>query len=174
MTKEQVVKLVGQGAVKDSDVYGDDVLEVATAPDPHPDFEDYLLVISPKQGLLKIIASGKKVRTTRYGDDLHDLFLETTAALVNIYGPVTNTFDFLASDSTWDEPQDWMMGLVKGERRLISFWVFKTTPRPKHICGITLEAHALSMEKGFLTLRYEFEGSLEYDAAKKAKTGRVL
>jgi hypothetical protein len=58
MTREQVVTLVGRDAVKHFKGDLDDIVTLVTAPKPHPDFEEYMLMISPERGLVKILVSG--------------------------------------------------------------------------------------------------------------------
>jgi hypothetical protein len=173
MTREQIVKLVGQDAVKHLKDEPDDVLKLSTAPTPHPDFAEYSLIISPERGLVCITASGKAIQTTRYGEGLKAAFTEIRDALSRTYGAPTVTFDFLEPGSLRNEPQDWMTGLLKNERELISLWNFKI-PYPKHITSIFLKATALSMDEGTLELTYPFEGFIEDANSKKAKAGSVF
>ena len=65
-----------------------------------------------------------------------------------------------------------MIGLLKKERTLDAFWQFKDNEN--HITGIGLEANALSTEKGFLDIFYEFDGWSAYVASKKAKSNKVF
>lgn len=80
---------------------------------------------------------------------------------------------YLKAGSIWDESRCWMMGLLKKERVLVSFWDVKST-LPNHITSITLEASALSTEEGYILLTYELEGFEEYSESKKAKQGSVF
>jgi hypothetical protein len=169
MTKEQVIAAVGQNAVKKIQ---SDVLTLTTAPKPHPAFETYQVMISPKLGLVKILAIGNTIGTNRYGNEIQTAFIETQEALVNNYGTPGVSYDFLRSGSIWAEHEDWMMGLAKGERVLATFWT--PTNSPNHITSIELEANALSMEKGYLDLGYEFEGFPEYAQSKKTDAGKVF
>jgi len=168
MTKEQIIALVGNYAVKQTN---DDALLLTRAPKPHPDFDQYMVTISPERGLLKISAIGITIQTNRYGTVLKAAFDEVRTAVASTYGPPSKDFNFLRSGSIWNEPEDWMMGLVKEERVLASYW---DKELPNHIVGIVLEANTLSTEKGYLVLRYEFAGFSEYAGAKKAKAGKVF
>ena len=64
-----------------------------------------------------------------------------------------------------------MMGLLKEERHLASTW---ETPLPNHINDIVIEAKALSQEKGYIILTYEFDGWDAYVDAKKKQAGTVF
>src|ERR1700675_3671928 len=67
MTKNQVIALVGADKILKED---GPLLRVAAAPKPDENFEAYLLIISPDQGLLKIIATGKTLDTSEFGTEL--------------------------------------------------------------------------------------------------------
>ena len=83
MTKQQVIALVGQDAVKKTTA---DALEVTTAPKPHPAFESYILIISPARGLLKIVAIGNTIRTNPFGSEVQQGFATLQSLVVNNYG----------------------------------------------------------------------------------------
>jgi hypothetical protein len=176
MTREQVLQIVGKDA-RIVDVKADpDTLLLNRVPKSHPAFEYYGLFFSPTDGLLKIVASGKIISTNVFGEALLNSFIEIRDALSKNYGQMEN-LDYLKSGSIWTDPQDWMMGLSKGERKLAAIWGLAETGNlsdlrqmdlPNRILGIMLEATAMSQDKGNLVLSYEFEGWNEYvDANRK-------
>jgi hypothetical protein len=79
--------------------------------------------------------------------------------------------DFLRAGSIWKEPEDWMMGLLKDERTLVAVW---EKALPNRIHDVVLKAGALSREKGFHKLTYEFDGWNEYVDALRKKAGTVF
>jgi hypothetical protein len=168
MTKNEVIQLVGERAVKESTDYS---LLLATAPKPHPRFELYRIFFSPQHGLLKILAAGNDVATNGFGLELKTTFTEIQDALSQIYGK-PQTFDLLRAGSIWTESQNWTMGLLKKERSLSAFWT--DSPFPNHITLIMLEAKALSTEKGYVSLTYEFEGWEAFADSLKAKQDTVF
>jgi hypothetical protein len=168
MTQEQVIQIVGKDAVKETK---GDRLSLTTVPKSHRAFELYSLTFSPKDGLLKIIAYGKDITTNGFGNAVHDYFIEIRDALSHTYGQPDITIDDVKSGSIWTEPQDWMIGLRKEERELATSW---GKSLPNRIYGIVLEAKALSSEKGYLVLSYEFEGWGEYLDMKNKKTDSVF
>lgn len=170
MSKQQIIRLVGRDAVAKET---EDTLELKTAPKPHSAFELYICVISPQKGLLKVGAIGVDVETSSSGFELRHSFDALEQALTDNYGTPEKTFDFLQAGSIWNEPQDWMMGLLKHDRVLAYYW----SPKPgaiHHIESIGLEAKALSSEKGYIVLSYEFEGFEQYADQKKAQKDQVL
>jgi hypothetical protein len=153
-SRKHVIAEVGASNVLKNDTYS---IAVSTAPKPHPNFEEYVLFFSPTQGLLKIIAIGKDVETNSAGEQLQESFHKTELSLSEIYG-TPKTLDYLAEGSIWNEPRDWMMGLVKQDRNLVSMWDTSEKVHSEHISAVILEAIALSRETGCLRLIYEFDG----------------
>jgi hypothetical protein len=171
MTQEQVIQIVGNGAVKETK---GDTLVLLTVPKPHPDFELYSLIFSPTDGLLKVMAIGKDISTNGFGEAVRSSFREIRNALLQTYGKPNPDLDFVRAGSIWKEPEDWMMGLRKDERYLESAWQEEKLPLPNQIHVIVLEAKALSTEKGFLELSYEFNGWDAYLDALKKKASTVF
>src|SRR5690242_8473129 len=72
MTLAQLSSLLGNNTlVKSSKPY---MWQTTAAPKPHPSFESYLLIISPTDGLLKVIASGLTVDTSDSGTEVRQAF----------------------------------------------------------------------------------------------------
>ncbi|HEX8697000.1 MAG TPA: hypothetical protein VF746_31570 [Longimicrobium sp.] len=131
------------------------IYRVRRAPESHPDFDGFTLVISPSHGLCKVVASSRTVETSAYGDRLKNLYERIRDALHAKYGE-GEEFDYLRSGSIWDEPRDWMMGLLREERTLASYWGRDSGTLPGNLQAIALKAVALSPSSGFLLLNYEF------------------
>ncbi len=166
VTKDQIIALLGKSTIKMSQ--GDSYI-LSTAPKPHPDFEEYLLVISPSKGLLKVAAYSKDIETSTYGDRLKQTFEEIHAALTAKYGR-SRKLDFLREGSIWNEEQDWMMGLLKEERVLSAYW----TVGKDNVQVIALSARASSRSTGTIRLAYEFTGFTEWADAHKAKDASLF
>jgi hypothetical protein len=90
MTQEQVIQIVGKDAVKEAK---GDVLRLLAVPKSHRAFDEYSLIFSPNDGLLKIIAYGKDIRTNGFGDAVHDSFVEIRDAISTTYGKPYGTLD---------------------------------------------------------------------------------
>jgi|SRR5208283_134027 len=125
MSKDRVINLVGRAAVEKET---EDSLTLTMAPKPHPIVEKYILLFSPQNGLLKVVAVSKDIETSVYGEELKRKFTEIRDSMTDTYGQPTRNFDFLKGGSIWNEDQDWMMGLAKKERVLDTYWDF----RPAH------------------------------------------
>jgi hypothetical protein len=170
MSKQQVVGSVGKTAVEKDE---GETLTLSTAPKPHSAFEKYMCVISPTKGLVKVVALGIDIQTSGTGSELSSSFGEIAAALTANYGEPEKKFDFLHAGSIWSEPQDWMMGLLKLDRTLEYFWSVDSASHA-HVEHLVLEAKAISSEKGYLVLSYEFEGFAQYAAEKRAQKDKVF
>ena len=164
MTKEQILKIVGDGAIKASD---GDVLLLTAVPEAHPDFETYTLLICPEKGLLKILAMSKSVNTNVRGTELKSAYDSLKASLATTYGKPNHALDMVSNGSIWIYPDDWMAGLAKSERALASSWM--DIPLPNKLRFIRLDAAAKSKTVGYLNLTYEFEGLEAYMKSKEAK-----
>lgn len=167
MTKDQIVAILGGKALIKVD---GDIFVFSTAPTPHPEFEEYMCVISSERGLLKVLATTKSIETNDFGETLKGKFLEIQAGVSKAYGQ-GKSFDFLEEGSIWNDPRDWMMGLLKQERTLSTYW--KPDASQDHITIVALKAVALSREKGYVSLGYEFEGWEQYVEKKKQKQDTV-
>jgi hypothetical protein len=169
-TRKQVIAEVGQSNVLKSDEYS---IKVSTAPKSHPGFEAYLLLFSPTKGLLKIVAIGKNIETNNAGEQLQETFHKTESSLNEIYG-TPKTLDYLHAGSIWNEPRDWMMGIVKKDRVLFSMWETGEKVRAEHISAVILEVDALDSETGYLRLIYEFDGWEELSDQIKRERDKVF
>lgn len=139
-------------------------------PIPFSRADEYLLLFGQKSGLCKVVASGVTKDTSVYGSELKSEFTDIRDALVSKYGGSKNDYDFLKTGSIWDDPQDWMMALLKKERVLASAWEF--TGRGDEVANLMLKANALGTNKGYVTIAYEFSNfsacRAELDASDNA------
>jgi hypothetical protein len=126
-------------------------------PQSHSAFKEYMLLFGPKTGLCKIVAMGPEVATSVYGRELRSAFDKLEERLKVQYGK-NKKYDSLEQGSVWNEPKDFMMGLLKKERTLVTFWTMEDGATLKDNIGIIeLVAKALSLEKGILLVSYDFQ-----------------
>jgi hypothetical protein len=130
------------------------VYQMRTVPEPHRAFETYLVVASRVAGLCNIRAVGENITSNNFGEQLEGEFERLENALRSKYG-AGRRFDMLRSGSLWDEPRDWMMGLLRKDRTLETYWLPDSATLPEDLAGINLEAHALSSTEGYVSLAYE-------------------
>jgi hypothetical protein len=167
MTRAQVIALVGRDSVdtKESEA---DILVVSSAPKAHPAFDKYILFISPTEGLLKIRASGKTIDTDDTGSELRNAFDDIVKGVTQKYGVRTEALDFCNGGVGCSGEDVWMLGLLEKNRTLATYWDFRNNP-VNQITYISVEATALSLNKGWASFNCEFEGWEAYVDSKKAK-----
>lgn len=120
----------------------------------YPDADFYTFIITPKSGLCKISVATVDIPTSAYGTELVQKYDDIKSALTQKYGSPSRDFDFLRAGSIWNEPKDWMMGLLKNERTRAAFWTGRELQ--DSIKAIKVEAEALSSSKGYISFSYEF------------------
>jgi len=136
-----------------------------TVPKPHSAFEGYALLVPPSTGLCQIRAISKDVHTSSHGLQLRTQFEALREALVKKYG-ACDELDTLLTGSIWNEPEDFMMGLLKRERFLRAEWDFRPNSESNsEIARITLGAEAKSRDTGWLLLQYNLSNHDEGQAA---------
>lgn len=139
-------------------------------PRPHPAFEFYVLQIAPSSGLSWIKAVGREISTNGFGTSVSSAFAEMEGKLRSTYGNCERT-DLLMLGSIWNEPQDWMMGLLKGDRLLASHWELSTGAKlTEAIESVFLGASAADTDSGFIAIEYALKNhaaaTQEIDAAQ--------
>lgn len=149
------------------------VYSAPSLPNPHPDFDDYRLVITPDHGLCKVIAWSRLIETSVYGTQAASKFTSIEEALTTKYGN-PKRLDFLMSGSIWNEQRDWMMGLLKKERTLMSYWTNKEHELPDKVSTVMLETIALDKERALVHLIYEFKNSSQCTNWIKSQKGLAL
>jgi hypothetical protein len=95
--------------------------KLTNVPRPHSAFGMYVVQVAPVGGLCWIKAIGKTLATSSYGIELKSALKKMEQKLEASYGK-HKTIDFLMPGSYWDEPRDWMTGLIKKERVFGAIW----------------------------------------------------
>ncbi|MGZ4787784.1 MAG: hypothetical protein ACXVZX_04640 [Terriglobales bacterium] len=169
MTKSQIIELVGQKNVDPSTLKGE-VLRVKTAPKPSSAFAGYMLMVSPKDGLLRVAAVGPNLNTSDDGLQLRAAYQAVLQGLTHDFGPPSSTTDECNGPGILCKRNDnWMMTLYGKQRKLGSTWlptVPTQTMRQAGVHVITLQVNASSMNSGFISCDFELEG---YDHYAKGK-----
>lgn len=148
--------------------------ELPSVPVPHNGFHTYLARIGPESGLCWIKAVGREVKTNQHGIALRRAFKEMEGKLAGVYGEFEHT-DILAGGSTWSLPRDWMMGLVKNERYLISIWEQGGKARlDGELQSVALSAAAESRTRGYISIEYRFRNYDTCDAEILQRANAML
>lgn len=132
------------------------VFQTEHVPKKHSSFENYVLKIGPKSGLSWIKAIGKSIQTNDFGISVKASFEEMKDKLAKKYGQ-PEEYDFLLTGSIWNEPNDWMNGIINGERSLVASWKSSSTQTlPNNLESIFLGAQAEDTSSGYLIIEYSF------------------
>jgi len=150
------------------------VYTTTKVPNPHSAFEQYAIKIGPKSGLCWIKAIGKDISTSRYGVELKSAFNEMKERLERGYGENITT-DMLFPRSIWNEPEDFMMGMLKKERFLMAVWDEDSGAQLReNIVQIGLVASALRTTTGYLSVEYSFSNKSACDGEIEEMQDDVL
>ncbi len=117
---------------------------------PHPSFTEYMVRMDTTDGIYDIRAISDDIEDSDFGTKTKAEYLQVKEQVSSTYG-TPEEFDFLKSGSIWDAPEDWMFGLYKGDRYLVSFW----DPNTDAIESISLEAKGLSSTSSYVVLGYQ-------------------
>lgn len=123
-------------------------------PKPHPDFPSYLGLIGRTTGLQWIKAVGKDIKTNTFGTALRSAFDEFATRLAKAYGK-GRLDDILLTGALYDEPEDFMRALERGERALMMTWEKSAGSAVEApLISVALMAAALDDDTGFLAIEY--------------------
>jgi hypothetical protein len=150
----------------------DFMVALESVPKPHPDLESYVVQVTPQAGVCFVKGIGKTISTSVYGTEIKSNFNSLRDQLESVYGR-SKSMDTLLPNSIWNEPKDFMMGLLKKERILAARWSTKDGLQLKPgITSVFLGVSALSQEKAYAVVEYYFDNTgaceAEVNAAKKA------
>jgi len=148
--------------------------KLTSVPKPHSAFEFYVIQVAPNSGLCWIKAIGKDIATSSYGLELKSEFSEMEKKLEGTYGK-HKIMDFLMPGSIWNEPNEWMMGLIKKERVLMALWDKKEgSALPANLETVALIASPSSRDKGYISIEYLFANEESCNAELAAQEDDAL
>lgn len=132
------------------------VFQTERLPRHHDAFEGYLLVVSDKVGLCKIIGLGETIAVKPEGKELKSAFHDLEEAIEKKYGRHL-TRDELEPGSKLTGRDQWMASLHGKERHLTAFWdAEERSTLSDDIAEIVLDSRSLSEAEGYLRLHYAF------------------
>lgn len=161
-TRDQIIAAIGKDNILKQQ---GDILEVAAAPRPDPNFDSYLLIVGPTTGLVKLIATGKDIEDDATGRLMKAQFVALKTDLSKGYGDPSDNFDFLDVKATHRSTGQFMLALTNNERSLAAYWTKKDFGN--QITSISLSGNGLGSDTGYLSIEYEFAGYHDYLVAKK-------
>lgn len=143
-----------------------------SVPKTNSDFGRYLAIVTPEDGLCKILAIGVDHPSDAQGVMVREIFAALTSVLSGKYG-APKTYDMLETGALWTAPSAYAMSLFQGERTLTNAWA-PPNGLPDNIQSIMLEANATSASSTHVTLSYEFNNLQQCVTHEKAKDNGAL
>lgn len=146
---------------------------VCAPPKRHPAFDLYSIYIDASCGVFRILADSKYTDTPRDGSALQMMYASVRKQLAAAYGEPFSDIDHLDEGSIWTGRNDWMMGLLLGDRLMESFWVFKPG-RDDGLMLIMLRLQAGGVDWGWLSIEYCSEDLLAVQARLDSEEAEAL
>jgi hypothetical protein len=129
--------------------------ELKSVPKPHSEFETYAVVVTPKEGLCKVIALGKRYLDDPYGEKVRLAYSEVKSQLDRIYGK-SEFVDLLKPGSVWIKKEYWVMSIIKNDRKYAALWNNEKGSSMKDgIKSILLNVKASSLDASYVGISYE-------------------
>ena len=127
---------------------------VENIPTPNKAIESYIVYATEESGICFIKGVGLDITTSAYGTNLQTKYNSVVDALDSKYGAThkKKATDLLSYGSIWDEPNDYMMSLLKNERYAMVSW--KTKDKVNPLESIYIVQNALRTDVGYLSIEY--------------------
>ena len=140
-------------------------------PRPHSSFESYAVQVSESSGLCSINGMGIAVESSSHGVQVRARFNQLREQLEGAYGASSEIVDRILPGSIWDEPEDFMMGLLKKERILNAEW---SQPGRNAVSKISLITVASDRSSARVSIRYELDNFTECEKEIQEAESSVL
>lgn len=131
--------------------YNLDGVDTVRPPLPHKEFKYYFTHGTKQTGICKVIVATPPITTSEFGSNIKIKYSEFKSILASKYPLDNKDYEYLTPGSIWNEPRDFMMGLLKKDRYHSA--AFNNSKGTKVILGVT----PLGRTSAFLKLSYEFK-----------------
>lgn len=131
------------------------IYTTSTPPSKHGKFEEYIFKVAPVSGLYWVKALGKTISTDSTGFLLQQELDSMQARLNKVYGD-SESISFSTHGTIWNEPQDFMMGLLSNEIFYAASWNAENCNLPGNLKSIYLGLSAIDRDSGYMVLEYSF------------------
>ncbi|MGR3914874.1 MAG: hypothetical protein OD918_10265 [Gammaproteobacteria bacterium] len=135
-----------------------------TVPKPHPEFESYAVQYVEGVGICYVNAIGKTIRNDSFGFTTKTRVDAIALQLRKKYGHETSKLDRVFPSSIWDDPDDWMMGIRKGERFYAYVWGDRGFKPVGEVAKIGVLAKAAASDAGYVRVEFAFKREPQCDA----------
>lgn len=125
-----------------------------TAPNLHPDFEVVVIKYHPDLGFCFLKGIGRETEDNSFGSRTKIKHEKISDQVSSVYGQPSRQIDTLLNGSIWDEPEDYMMALLRNERYRITVWETDATRHTFNKIGVM--SNALNVDIGYVNIEYYF------------------
>lgn len=129
------------------------IFKCSSAPNPHSQMEFYTVKYADGIGVCMIKGVGIDIKDNGYGLSTKAKADNLSEQLSSKYGPPTEIKDILLPGSIWDEPEDYMMSLIKKDRYSWHHWELNSSDF-EGLAEIFLAPQALSRDKGYIAIEF--------------------
>lgn len=140
-------------------------------PQAWPEFERYVLEISPTRGLCKIVAHTPTLYSDASGKCLRGCF-DGVAARINRRANSSQRYDVYQSGSVFADPDLWMVALHLGDAALAELWTGSDLAGVVGVQAAALRVKSVDVYRGALELMLELD-NLQAHAADADALSRV-
>lgn len=143
---------------------GGQLYTCTSIPKPHNAFESYTLRYHADAGLCSIVAIGKDIRENGFGTQTKKMVESLYEQVSKKYGDVEKG-DILLSTSIWNEPDEWLMGIMQKER--VYNYIGDVEPPIEEIKKYGVMALATSSDVGYVVVEFH---TVNYEKCEEAET----
>lgn len=136
-----------------------------TLPKAHSAFEGYVLKSTEQTGVCWIKAVGLDVNVNSAGSEIR-MQVDQLAEQISITYGKAAPLDWLQTGSIWDEYEEWMMALSKGERIYSYEWDARGK---KNLTQVYLAAVTSRADQAYAVAEFSFSNKTECDDILKRK-----
>ena len=134
----------------------DGFFSVSTPPKPHSLFEIYLAKYTVETGVCYITAISKAFKNDKYGTKAKTEYDKLVKALDRKYGPEGGNWEELKAQAIWDEPDEFAMSLVQGDRNHAR-WFLPRADSKNEFDYVQIAINAMDSSETYIRLDYRNE-----------------
>ncbi|SCY36580.1 hypothetical protein [Thiohalorhabdus denitrificans] len=152
-----------------ADMKSQGMIDLENPPKPHPKLKHYTVMHTKETGVCLVNALTGLVRNDKYGKDIKRLFKKLKGQLEGKYGDFED-LQYMDPDGLWDERDEWMMSINKGERQYASI--------KENLKGdieyIDMQVLASGPSAGAIKIMYKFSNFEECDKVISESSASTL
>jgi hypothetical protein len=154
---------------------GDDgIYSTRTPPEPHPDFEEIVVVGYPGVGICTVRGIGRTIENDAGGNAVRASVDELAEALATKYG-TPERIDACSGGDIQCESQFWMMTLLQGQRSYGARWrTANAEMRRNHIGSLLVVARAPNISASVPVIEYQSDNVEGCRAAERRQRASAL